>query len=323
MKNLISKKNVLMILQFFCIQLIIISLGAGFVYPQQQKIIFRVGFSRNLFAEVNPEDANAAVTVYADVIRKKAQIELKTKIELIPTLYNSIEELRNALSSKTLDLIGMTSIEYLKLRTEAKLIPEFVGMTSESKYSQYLLVTNSKLNTSKLSDITNKRISIPSMDRHPIIEIWLSNLLAKYNLPPKEKFFEKMKIQDREAKAVYDVFFGTSDCAIVTRNTYNTLCEMNPQIAKSIKIIETSPELIPTVTASTEKSDPELLKIIKNISINLHQNIEGKNLLTIFKLSKISFLSEEELRSVKDLVDEYNRNKLKRKKPLESNKRAN
>ncbi len=161
MKNSKNKYSVFTVMQFILVQLIIVSIGADYVYPQQQKIIFRVGFSRNLFTEVNPEDANAAVRVYADVIKRKAQVELKTKIELIPTIYNSIDELRNVLSAKTLDLIGLTSIEYLKLRTEAKLIPEFVGMISESKYNQYLLITNRKINASKIGELKNKRLSIP------------------------------------------------------------------------------------------------------------------------------------------------------------------
>lgn len=76
------------------------------------KDIFRVGFTPQLFVEVNENDAVAAARAWAQKFLQEGEIGMVSK----PIVFSSISEIRAALSGGGVEAIQMTIAEYAQVR---------------------------------------------------------------------------------------------------------------------------------------------------------------------------------------------------------------
>ena len=310
MKTLFQK---ILLLVFVVIFMNYFLLAQGKEENQQTATEIRLGYSTIIFQDSKPEDANAAIVVWAKVLQKNLLLEYNKKTEFIPHLYNSIEAMQDALQKKEVDILGITFPDYYVLKEKFHLVPAFTGLIDENIYSQYVLLTHNDSGLDNLTSLSQKTLAQPTVKQNPFIDIWLSNLLLSQKKTTKESFFNKVKIEDREANAIYSVFFRKSDCAIVLRKTFDVICMLNPQIKKSVKIIETSPNLVLSFAVYRQETEPSRVKLFVDVAKGTHHTPDGNNILKVFKVKKLIEISEKDLESTKQVMDLYNKNRNKRK----------
>jgi ABC-type phosphate/phosphonate transport system substrate-binding protein len=276
--------------------------------------IFKMGYSTSIFQDIDPRDGNAAVYTYAETFRKKIKKERNLEVIFDSYVFNSIDEISDALKKRQISFIGLATNEYFLLQNDYKLIPCLASTTGDDVFSNYILIVNKESNIKDLKSLNGKTLALPSTNLHPLIKIWLSNLLHQKGLELYEKFFKKINSYDKESNTVHSVFFKNNDCGVVRLNSFTTLCELNPQLKKSIDIIEVSPKLLLSISCYSKGTDPELLNIMIAESQKLHRSASGKQILSVFKIEKVMEINENDLITTKQMYDYYQKN-IRKKNP--------
>ncbi len=261
-----------------------------------------MGYSILVFLDTNPMDANAAIVIWADVLIKLFREKYNLDTELIATVFNTMEEMEEALAKKNVDMVVLTSSEYFLLKDQYKLEPALAGVIDENFYSQYIMLTHNDSKINSVTELSRKSLSQPKDKLNPLLLRWLNKLLADNNKPQREQFFSKISFEEKDANAVYSLFFKRTDCAIVQKNVFNTVCELNPQIGKALKIIASSPPIILSLATYRKDSDTTSVKLFYDVAKNINTIKEGTNILKLFKTKRLIEVTEKDLESTKKLL---------------------
>jgi ABC-type phosphate/phosphonate transport system substrate-binding protein len=265
-----------------------------------------MGYSRMMMQDVSPTDAKAAIYVWVETLKKNILQKYNLESELFPYIYYSQTETENALNRKEVDFIGLSTLEYYYLKDKYDLVPAIAGIVDENIYSQYILITRFDSNINNISDLRGKIFAQAKDQFNPLINVWLYNLLKNQKITDKANYFSKIKFEEKEANAAYSVYFKKADCAIIQKMVYNTVCALNPQFNNSLRILETSPNLVLGLTALKKNTDREVVDLINKVVETIHLTTEGENIIKLFKAKKLVGITETDLVSTKKLIDSYN-----------------
>lgn len=280
--------------------------GDGERAEQQGTVRLKLGYSKVVFQEADPKDANAAFIVWAKVLQKDLLVRHNINTELTSVVYESLNSIEDALRKNDVDVLGLTAPEYFTLKDKYNLTPGLTGFIDDSIYSNYILVVRTDSGINDLSDLSQKNLVIPPARKNPFIDIWLTDLLASQKSTEKESFFRKIDVVEKETNAIYSVFFKKGDCSIVLKRTFDVVSSLNPQIQKSLKILAASPDLVIGLAAFKKDTDSSRVKSYLEVAKDAHKTPQGSNILKIFKSKKLVEINDMDLISTKQLIDSYN-----------------
>jgi ABC-type phosphate/phosphonate transport system substrate-binding protein len=170
-------------------------------------------------------------------------------------------------------------------------------------FEKILLVTRKDLKISKLEDLQGRSITIPS--GHILGKKYLDLELMTRGLPTSKQFFSTIREVDDVNSSLIDLFFGKTDCALVTDVAFKLASELNTQIPRNLEMLLSSKEIIPQIIALNKNiSIPAIQKVDHNI-IRAHQNQHVKNLLSLFRTSRIVKLKQNQLDESRRLIIKY------------------
>ena len=250
---------------------------------------FRFIFSISLFHSIKTEDAVASTKILIDKIKKDKN--LKEDIEII--VCETVEELV-AESKKEFDCIIAASVETSALRKGGNVKPVLVNLTQGSYGYVYYLISNKNQNFQNISDLKNGDLKILARSPGQVPSVWLDKILRDNHLPAKEKFFSSIEYDYKTTNVVLPVFFNKVSSAIVSKSTFELMCELNPQVEKQTRILEISePLLFGIVFFDTKSKDKEREKFVYDTMIDLDKDIYGKQLLDLLSIEKVIPYKEE------------------------------
>ena len=120
-----------------------------------------------------------------------------------------------------------------------------------------------------------------------------------------KKYIGNITSKSRVSDVVLPVFFGQIDAGVVTRNGFNTMVELNPQLKQHLEIIAVSKPLIPGVFCFTSNIDESTYKKISEGITKWHTTPSGRQCLTIFRTDKLDIYPVSVLNPSLDLIAEY------------------
>lgn len=306
-------KHILLFAGMLCLGCILINKNA-FQNHTANPSIFRLGYSNLVFQEIDPKDGNAALLIYAQRLEKQLAQQKGIKINLKAKIYYSLDEVREDLSQRNVDLLSVPADQYFELKHDFNIEPCLAVVSYDNIFTKYIIIASAKKSIKKISDLKKKTFSIPNNYRQTLAVKWLDVLLYRNKLKDLESCFENIKYVKNESNAVYNVFFDKTDCAIIRESVFHTLTELNPQLKETIVEIESSPEFISNVMAYLKDSPHSRLDLVIQESSELHLSKEGKSILEIFKSSRVEKITEADLQNTKLIIDEFNSIKTKRNK---------
>ena len=299
-----SKKILLAAKILSAIIFIILFLGLSSNYFQDNPIHVRLGYSHFAFQDVSAADASAAIKVYAETFKERVTKRLKRSTIFTSRIYNSVKDIIDALNKNEVDLISVLTTEYFQIKKQHDIYPFLAVTSKDDAFEQYCLVFRNDLNIKQITDLRGKILAIPNPDFHPLMMEWLFNYLVKNNLPEPSITFSRIKTFDKESNAAYDLFFQNSDCSIIRKSVYNTLCELNPQMNKKLTVFITSVPMVLNFLAVNALSDPEVMKITLEEMRDFNLVPGGRNILNIFKANKWIRISDNDLKSAEEIINE-------------------
>lgn len=264
---------------------------------------FRVAFSTSMFAEVNENDAMAAVKVWAQVLAKERDLPIAVESSVL----NGLEAIAHAVDSQLADAVGLSTDEYWKLNQGAKFAHLFLSVKDGRVDEEYLLLVHRNSRLERIQDFGGRSLAISTSPRASLAPAWLETVLLQNGLGRTERFLGRVTPVGKLSQVILPVFFRKMDACLITRNGFEIMTELNPQIGRQLKVIASSPRVVPVVFAFRSGSSlPYMEKLLAQVT-SAHTTVAGQQVLTIFQCDKLEEHPASSLQSAFDLLTTHRR----------------
>ncbi|HOP41698.1 MAG TPA: PhnD/SsuA/transferrin family substrate-binding protein, partial [Geobacteraceae bacterium] len=269
--------------------------------------VLRVGFSSNIFTDVDTRDAQVAMELWARELARGAGIN-HAKV----TILNSRKDLISAVRSESIDIVTIPAMEYLDIRNSLPLIPAFVAINHVGRARELILLVSRNSGNKKIRDLRGKTIDLLPEANYKPLHIWLELVLLNGGNGTPLSFFDKINIVSSASQAIMRVFFGKTDAAIVNRGAFDIALTLNPQLKKQLLVIAESRSLIGDISCIPASINPKLRHAMENAAAHLHENTTGKQMIALFHIDRVIPFDSSYISGLEELLSE--RDKLKGKK---------
>jgi ABC-type phosphate/phosphonate transport system substrate-binding protein len=262
----------------------------------------RFGISTSIISgEVNQNDVLAMAKIWASMIGAGTTSWENAEGEV----FADVEQMKSSLNSSAVDLIAMSTIDYVQSESKMKARPSFTYSAGGQVEVDYLLLVHKDSNIHSIRDLKNKRIAITSRERNNLAPLWIDILLVKAELKTSSECLVSLKSVNKSAQAVLPVFFRQMDAAIVSRQAFETSSILNPQLAKNLIVIATSPPLVPVMVVMRDSLVESQKALFLERALKLHETPRGLQTLTTSKLDRMAVWKSEYAVNVRKLVEEH------------------
>jgi ABC-type phosphate/phosphonate transport system substrate-binding protein len=239
----------------------------------------RMGASSSLVgAEYNPNDTRAALVVWADTFSRGTGV----KIEYLPEVITPPAQLYERVRLAQVDAFSCTTREYLQVAPYTDPNSLMVDKSYGDGGEEYLILVHADSGFRTLADLRGSRLSVFGGIVMSLASDWLETALAASNLGSSETFFKQTSANAKASRAVLPVFFRQTDACLVNRRTFDTMAEMNPQLAVKLRIVATSPRLVPVVVVFHKNCTPLQKEKFKLALASMGATPGGQQILNLF-----------------------------------------
>jgi phosphonate transport system substrate-binding protein len=242
----------------------------------------RLAISESLVSGANIADARAAMMTWL----KRMEIDLNLVIEFSPKVFDTTEEILRRARANQFDAVALNVVEYRQIADV--LDPnQIIADSSTLGLDQYVLLVKRSSGATRLSDLRGRRLTMLSGNRMCIATAWLSTLLDEGHLGRSEQFFSSVTTDTKASRVVLPVFFGQYDACLTSKRGFDTMCELNPQVAKDLAAIATSPGMVLTFNAFHKSYHGAGREGFLRIYTDLPNNPAGRQLATLFQFEHL------------------------------------
>lgn len=175
---------------------------------------------------------------------------------------------------------------------------------NEYKYKRYYLIARNEADMTSIKDVKNKVLTVQKKDS--IAKVWIDKLALETFEQGIEKVTQQYIMQKEDSTAVLNVFFKTSDFAVISEMTWDTMVELNPAISKKLKIIEQSkPIHIPYIGFFSKKATPLNKEAFFELSADFQNLPRSSQIMTMLKFNRIFKVDEPAIAHLKTYFDDY------------------
>jgi len=278
--------------------LLVIIANIGIAQPNKNKIEeksrpYRFIFSVNLFHNQKIEDAKASTTILMNKIKRDKNIKEDFEIIVCNTEKEILDEIKT-----DFDFLLVTAVEMAAIKITGRAKPMLINQTENSTGFVYYLITNKDQAINNIKELKKSNLSILARSPNQVPSLWLDKILRDNKLSNKESFFTEISYDYKATNVVLSVFFKKITASIVSKASFDLLCELNPKILNQIKVIEKSePLLFGVVFFDSNSKDKEREKLVYDTSLSLDKDAYGKQLLNMFNVDRIVPFKDEYIQS--------------------------
>ena len=270
--------------------------------PSEHKVEnVKIGFSIQLFDEVDISDATVAIKLFGDELTKG----VKDKYSPLMKIYKNNAEIINDFNKDSLDIISVLTLDYFKLFQEIEIFPGLTTGINETPGHEYLVLVRKENNFKSLLDLKGKKILLPLNNYGRLGKIWLETSLANLGVKNFETFFGKIKYAEKPTQAVLPVFFKGFDACIVPKSYFETMCELNPQLKTELKVLAKSPHLVNALICLRKDLKDEIQNVFRDISLRLSKHTSGQQLLSLFGAKQLVLFQPSLFEETEKLYKQY------------------
>ncbi len=268
------------------------------------KKTYTVGYMKNIFSQVDINDAQAAIKVLLNEILKtynyNNNYNLKVKI------YTQSSEVAEQMKQDSLAVLALNTYDYLNYADKIGLDPVLVPVSKEDVFVQYYILVRKESNFKSIVDLKGTDIGILSGGNYIASKFWLDIMLAKENIPDKTRYFKHISWSEKESQLILNLFFGQSDACIVSSEAFSLMKDLNPQIGEKIIIIRSSSKYLWGVMCFTKTfTNQEERNLFYTNSIGVQKLNSGRQLYSLLKITGLEPFKNVYLNSFKDLLKDY------------------
>ena len=273
-----------------------------------KKQVVKLGALSNIIDGVDVKDAEAAFKIWTDSFIKRLRNKKIYDFDFEGKIYSDLKTLKTEIDNKSINFFNVSTIEYFSLIDRDKFTPFLSGTNHPSQnFDVYLLITNINNKVDNLKQLKNVSIMIPKSIEKSIGDYWLKSLLREELGKTDFKTITFLSSKQKDTEAMLSVFFGKTDYVLITESSFDLGCELNPALKSKIKILNRSGNLLEGVFAYRVGVDLTTVKSIADVAIDIHKDVEGRQILNLFKIQKIIPVSEKDIVESQTIINKYNK----------------
>ena len=263
----------------------------------------RIGFSRSMFRSMNENDVNASLRTYAATLARDAHIPVAPN----PVLFDGVAALRTLLREEAVDTVSLAVDEYFSLEDDRLAGPLLIALVDGQLTEEYILVVHRESRFTRVADLQGQRILLLDTIRTSIAPQWLAVLLAAEGLGPPRTFFGAMSSVAKPARVALPVFFHQEEACVTTRRGLAVLGELNPQVADQLRVLATSPKIVPALTCFRANYPRAQAARVSTAVAQSHLWPAGKQIMAIFQCDRVEAQPDSLLAPTRELLASYRR----------------
>ena len=225
------------------------------------------------------------------------------KIHILP--YSSEKKIISDFFNKKVELIILSPKFFFKeeKRLNKNISKKWTLRINNEKYEQYYLITHKDSNAS-IKNIKNYTVNF--RDGVLSAEKWFESLVYEAHHKPYLSVIHKRIYFKKRSKLIYQVFFKKDMVSVVTKNDFDTLLEINPQLKKNIKILKKSQKIYLSLLGFSSKNmNKKREEIIFNHVTNIDSIMSNEHYKSLTSLSKAYFLNDKDLDKLRIFYKKY------------------
>jgi len=223
---------------------------------------------------------------YAQLIRRFGTCD---NIDIDVTYYDSADRATEDFLSGKIQSISGTS--YLWAKKFRQLIPHsslfYIAQKGESLYQRYLLLSAHAPDSKR----DGGHLLLPRGDYNA--RLFLEHdTLERFGTLPRRRY--AIGFTKKTSVAIYRLFFGKADYAVVPEEAWKTAMEMNPKIARKIRILRASPKIFFYAAGCySDTLTPFEKERVRQANASLKNSVLGRQLLTMIQIRGYRYTTPE------------------------------
>lgn len=288
-------------LVYNCFILLMVSIGAQDINNAEKETI-RLVISNEILGDVNRTDAQASIEGVMNEVLGKTQFLVD---RIVPQIVNSIDEIKSLVNKNEVDLIGLSTLNYFKLKKTLNISPIFSIQKKSTNGIRFVVIVKKNGNIKTLEDLRSKNILNLNGFEKEIVDKWLLVEMHKQKIVNPSEIIDGFTKTTTPSKRIFSVFFDKADACILSKDEFDSACELNPQLEKNLKILIQSPPFITQVFCGNDNSEKKGIAHRKEFVEKLITIENGSKMLKLFKAVTITAIYEDQIKTIKNLYDEY------------------
>ncbi len=282
-----------------CVALALASAGA---LSAAEPLRIRIAFSRDTLGEMNETDARAAIRIWSESIAKQAGMDIDDNSAALLSPGDLLRAIRN----RALDGFVLTAPEYVEVAglLDQKLMADEKLMRQGE---QYLLLVHASSGIQNLADLAGHELHLYKNPRMCLAPMWLATLFGPQYSARPQPFFSRVTKESKLAQAVLPVYFRKADACVVTRQGFETMCELNPQLGRTLRVLATSPKLMPYFCAFRKDCPLAIKERMRYALSHLHETTAGQQVLMLFEVRRLYDVDASAFQESAGLIEAFNR----------------
>lgn len=264
---------------------------------------FRLAFMMSQFSGVNEDDARASVKVWIETVARRRGV----LADLNAPIYQSLEELLRLVRTRPVHALGMSLREWARIRGEFAFDGFVTGTRKGSPAIEYLLLVRSDSVIRELAQLKSRSLRVFEDARMDLAQIWLDTALLESGQARTADHFGGLVAVRKPSLVVLPVFFGQADACLIPRQVFEVMCELNPQLRKSLRIVASSSPLVPSgLMLRADLSTPQRRAFLEEIA-HLHETPAGRQVLALAQADRIEYFPISHMNDSLALLEKHER----------------
>ncbi len=243
-------------------------------------------------------------SVAFDILVQRISDDVNVSAEL--EYYHTEKKILKEFLDDKLDYIIINPIYYLENQDilNDRILSYWSVRKYKTKFQKMVVVVRKDSGINTIDDLKDKVVMMKNDNYMGKVSLDKALLKSKHTIC--KNYIEKFSLVPRHSTSVLKTFFSKVDAAVIPEYAYNIVAEMNPAVKKSLKIIyETDKIFIPLLSVINKDISPKLMKKLKRVLETFHLSVDGKNILTLFKMNRLDVLEPKDLDDLRKFYKEY------------------
>jgi phosphonate transport system substrate-binding protein len=249
----------------------------------EQETPFRFGFAGSMFTDLAEADARAAIRVWSKIIGDERNVPVDPDAAFI----HGVEDLVEAMQQHRIDAAVMSAPDFAVVRERMPLGRAFFGLTKKGWEVEYLLLVHAASDVHTVPDLAGKKINIFSNPRMSLADAWLEVLLREHGHLAADRHFAVRTSRNKLSAVILPVFFRAVDACLVTRDGFEIMSELNPQVGRQLRAIEVSEVFSPFIVVFRGDYDSRHQEAVYHALEHIHETPAGQQILNVFQFERL------------------------------------
>lgn len=246
--------------------------------------LLRVGYSTKFLGDVSLADAKVAIELWTKEMSKSSLMKMQPKT----FIFDDLQTMVTALKNRDIDMVTLTAMDYIKIKDRVAIDPTLVASKRGAVGGDELcLIVRRDQGMTDVKHLRGKRLIMHAYMLDSAY-LWLNTIIYRDKRSQKEKFFSSIQEVSKATQAVLPVFFKQADAVVVSKSTFETMAELNPQLAKEMMIIHSSEKLMYGMICINRSLNSAIKKDVLYGATNMQRSSAGKQILTLFQIEHIT-----------------------------------